>query len=260
MASNGIPLWFRCFKGINNPDAFKISLINEGISYVCNLFANTNYNLIFLADRWFNYREIMQHIDSLNQTYCIRTKTNVSIKINNYEYSDMIASISDIEPLFSKSLYFDNVTITSFNFPTKLTVSKIDTHQEPYFILTNGNTRDAIKHYSYRFGSIETIFKNQKSNGFYLESTKMRNLHAFSTLFGLVCVAILWLSILGSDYCKNKSHHKNYFKIRYSKKNPDNSKTKRIISLFNTGLIYFNLLFNSSRSTTIKCNFILYDI
>ena len=202
----------------------------------------------------------MEHIDSFNQTYCIRTKTNVSININDYEYSDMISTISDIEPTFSKSLFFDDVTITSFNFPTKLAVSKIDTHQEPYFILTNGNTRDAIKHYSYRFGSIETTFKNQKSNGFYLESTKMRNLHAFSTLFGLVCFSILWLSILGSDYCKNKSHHKNCFVIRYSKKKTNTSKNVRIISLFNTGLYFFNLAFCSPTYVSIKCNFILYDI
>ena len=81
-----------------------------------------------------------------------------------YEYSDLIASISDIEPSFSKSIFFDNVSITSFNFPTKLAVSKTDSHNEPFFILTNGNTRHAIKHYGYRFGSIECIFKNQKSN------------------------------------------------------------------------------------------------
>jgi len=260
LVNNGIPLWFRCFKGKDDPEAFKISLINEGISYVCDLFSNTNYNLIFLADRWFNFREIMQHINQLKQFYCIRTKTNISIDIKNHEDSDMIAYISDIEPLLSKSRYFDDVTITGFNFPTKLAVSKTDTHQEPYFILTNGDTREAIKYYGYRFGSIETIFKNQKSNGFYLESTKMRNLHAFSTLFGLVCVAILWLTILGSDYCKNKSHHKSHLKIRYSKKNPTNSKTKRVISLFNTGLTFFNLAFCSSKYSVIKCNFILYDI
>ena len=101
MASNGIPLWFRCFKGKQDPDAFSLSLINEGISYVYDLFKSKNYNLVFLADRWFNFREIMQHIDSLSCIYCIRIKTNVSIEIDNFEYSDLIASISDIEPFFS---------------------------------------------------------------------------------------------------------------------------------------------------------------
>lgn len=258
IGKQGIPLWFKCFKGINNPDAFKLSLINEGISFVHNLFKDKKCNLIFLADRWFNFREIMQHIDSLGDIYCIRTKSNISIKIDNYEYSDMISSIADIQPFFSKSKYFDSVRITSFNFQTKLAISKTDSHKEPFFILTNGSTRDAIKHYGYRFGSIEFIFKNQKSNGFYLESTKMRNIQSFTTLFTLVCVAVLWLTILGADYTKNKNHFKNCFKIRYSKKN--GSGNKRTFSLFNTGLFFFNLAFESTTYVVLKCTFLLYDI
>lgn len=258
IGKQGIPLWFRCFKGVDNPDAFNLSLIKQGISYVHNLFNNKKCNLIFLADRWFNFREIMQHIDSLGDTYCIRTKSNLSIHIHNYEYSDMISTISDIEPFFSKSLYFDNVSITNFKFQTKLAVSKSDSHKEPFFILTNGNTRDAIKHYGYRFGSIEFIFKNQKSNGFYLESTKMRNIQSFTTLFTLVCVAILWLTILGADYSKNKNHFKNCFKFRYSKKNGNGN--KRVFSLFNTGLFFFNLAFESTKYIVLKCSFLLYDI
>ena len=39
-------------------------------------------------------------IDSLNDTYCIRTKSNISIHIDNYEDSDMIETIADIEPTF----------------------------------------------------------------------------------------------------------------------------------------------------------------
>ena len=166
MANNGIPLWFRCFKGNQDPDAFQVSLINEGISFVYDLFKNKKCNLIFLADRWFNFCSIMEHINSLNCTYCIRTKTNISIEIDNFPDSDMIAYISDIEPSFYISRYFDSVRITQNKFPTKLAVSKIDSHKEPFFILTNGNTREAIKHYGYRFGSIEFLFKSQKSNRF----------------------------------------------------------------------------------------------
>ena len=258
IGKQGIPLWFRCFQGVDDPDAFSLSLMNQGISYVHNLFKDKNCKLIFLAYRWFNFREIMKHIESLGDTYCIRTKSNVSIEIDDYIYSDMISTIADIEPLFSKSKYFDSVRITSFKFQTKLAVSKTDSHKEPFFILTNGNTREAIKHYGYRFGSIEFIFKNQKSNGFYLESTKMRNIQSFTTLFTLVCVAILWLTILGADYSKNKNHFKNCFKIRYSKKNGSNY--KRTFSLFNTGLLFFNLAFESTKYVALKCSFILYDI
>ena len=141
MVNNGIPLWFRCFKGKNDPAAFNLSLIKDAISFVHNLFESKNCTLIFLADRWFTFRDIMQYIHELGDIYCIRSKNNLTISI-------------------------DSVTITSFSFPTKLAISKTDSHKEPFIILTNGNTRQAIKHYGYRFGSIECIFKNQKSNRF----------------------------------------------------------------------------------------------
>ena len=258
VGKQGIPLWFRCFKGNDDPKAFELDLIKEGISYVHSLFENSGYRLIFLADRWFNFRELMMHIDSLGDIYCIRTKSNITIEIDNYKYSDMIGCISDIEPYFSKSMYFESVRITSFKYHTKLVISKSDSHKEPFFILTNGNTREAVKHYGYRFGSIEFIFKNQKSNGFYLESTKMRNIQAFTSMFTLLCIAILWLTILGAYYAKNKGHFKSYFKFRYSKKNGSNY--KRTFSMFNSGLMFFNLAFESYNYVLLKCDFILYDI
>ena len=254
----GIPLWFRCFPGIKDPDAFQTSLITEGIGYVYNLFINKDCNLIYLADRWFNNTSILKFIDDIGCTYCIRTKSNISIEIDNFEDAGMIEHIYDIEPYMAHPRYFDSVRITKQKFQTKLTVSKTATHKEPFFILTNGNTRDAIKHYGYRFSSIEFIFKNQKSNGFYLESTQMRNIHAFSTLFTIACVAILWLTILGADYTKNKNHFKSYLKIKYSKRNGSNF--KRIFSLFNTGLLYWNIAFCCTKYAVIKCNFVLYDI
>ena len=86
----------------------------------------------------------------------------------------------------------------------------------------------------------------------------MRNIQSFTTLFTLVCVAALWLTILGSDYSKNKNHYKNSFKIRCSKRNGNGN--KRIISLFNTGLYFFNLAFETTKYVLLKFNFLLYDI
>ena len=125
LVNNGIFLWFRCFKGIQDPDAFSLSLINEGISYVFELFKSKNYNLIFLADRWFNFRQIMQHIDSLSCTYCIRTKTNFAIEIDNFEYSDMIASISDIEPFFLNLLFLIVLELLVLNSKLNLLLVKL---------------------------------------------------------------------------------------------------------------------------------------
>lgn len=94
-----------------------------------------------------------------------------------------------------------------------------------------------------------------KSNGFYLESTKVKNMEAFTSLLVLTNIAILWLTILGVDYVKNENKN-NYFitDVKYYKKGP-----RRIILLFRTGLIYFNWAINSIFKRKLKCNFILYD-
>ena len=41
--------------------------------------------------------------------------------------------------------------------------------QKTLVLTTNKNLNRAIRDYSYRFGGIESIFKNQKSNGFFME-------------------------------------------------------------------------------------------
>ena len=49
-------------------------------------------------------------------------------------------------------------------------------------------------------GGKSELFKNQKSNGFNLEKTKTKNLHAYENLYSLVCLACTWLTIIGADY------------------------------------------------------------
>ena len=123
---------------------------------------------MFLADRWFLNCELMKYIDSIGVTYCIRAKSNISLYI--YNYYDIAGSISEVKAKKSEDQFYDKVLITQNRYKTKLAISKLDRHKEAFYIVSNGNIEEAIKNYSYRFGSIEFIFKNQKSNGFYLES------------------------------------------------------------------------------------------
>ena len=63
IGKQGIPLWFRCFKDHDDSEAFCIDLLKEGISYVSSLF-DKSFDLIFLADHWFNSTKLMEHIDN----------------------------------------------------------------------------------------------------------------------------------------------------------------------------------------------------
>lgn len=71
-----------------------------------------------------------------------------------------------------------------------------------------------------------------------------------------MCIALVWLIIIGVDYVKNKHHY--YLKIRDTRKLSNNS-TTRLYSFFNLGLTIFNRCYNTV-NFTLKFNFILYEV
>ncbi len=78
IGSQGIPLCFRCFHGNDDAHDSSENLLIEGIFYVSNLFSN-NFDLIFLADCWFNSTFLMKHIETLGHTYVFRLKHNIKV-------------------------------------------------------------------------------------------------------------------------------------------------------------------------------------
>ena len=256
-----IPIWFRCFSGTNDPEAFNSNLIVEGINYVYNLFKENDCNIIFLADRWFPNVEVLEHINSLNCTYVFRTKKEHKIRYYDKREKHYIwKSLGDFEHKKYVSKTFENIDYT-FSNPIKTNIILVRTNgtDDPWILVTNGNVNKAVKHYSYRFCAIEFHFKSTKSNGFNLEKTKIKKLSAFTGISLIVNIATLFLTILGADYCKNKGYYSKKSKIRDTKKTKSNN-IIRVISLFNLGLTIFKKTYNSFINFKIKCNFILYDV
>ena len=259
VGKQGIPLWFRCFQGKECPEAFEEDLLKEGISYVSELFSKEDFELIFLADRWFNSTSLMQHIASLGHTYNIRIKRNVKLLLyDKKEEHDIWKWFDDLFAYEYHANYLFDIPITEKRYSVNISISKKHGVEEPWLIVTNGNPKRAIKDYGYRYGGIETIFKNQKSNGFYLENTINASLKYFETEYMIACLGVLYLTILGAEYSKNTRCYKN-IKIT-THKNGKNGKPIRILSLFNTGLTLFKRAFNSSVYIRIPFRLILYDI
>lgn len=258
IGKQGIPLWFRCFKGNNDPNAFDENLLKEGITYVSNLFDNS-FDLIFLADRWFTSEYLLQHINSLGHTYCIRVRKSIKILIyDKIEKHKIWKTLEDIKARKMQSKFFENIEIFNTKYLTNLVISKSKDVAEPWIIITNGDPKRAVKDYGYRFGGIETLFKNQKSNGFYLEATVKASLKYFESMYSILCFTTLFLTIVGADYTKNSSCYKKT-KLTTHKKFKDGS-IKRVMSLFNVGLTLFKLAYNSKTYIRIPVSFILYDV
>lgn len=258
VGSQGIPIWFRCFKGNKPHDAFNEDLIIEGINYVSNLFS-PNYNLIFLADRWFNSEKILDTINTLGHTYAIRLKKNIKIFIHDIKEGHKICKwLDDLLPLKYHATVYKDIELYDSRFKTNIVLSKYLNTDDPWIIVTNKDIEHAILNYSYRFGAIESVFKNQKSNGFFLESVNNASEKSFSTMYTLACVATLYLTILGTEYSKNTRCYRNEKIITH--KRYSNGKKVRVMSLFKTGLTLFHRAFNSLKYIRLPFRFILYDI
>ena len=252
----GVPIWFKCFKDISKNGAFKLNTMKEGIEEVSKLFKNTDFNLVFLADRWFGSSKILDIINKLGHVYAIRLKGNIIVYVNG----DKIKA-KKLKHRKYHSVIHENIFITDDRYKTTIVYSPTNNTKDPWIIVTNGDPSKALKSYSYRFGSIETMFKAQKSNGFNLEKISNASLDYFTTMYTMVCTCILFLTILGADYSKNTRCYKEVKIGTHKTYIIDGKKVKkRVMSLFNTGLTLFKRAFNSCVYIRIPLSFKLYDI
>lgn len=266
IGKQGIPIYFNSFYGKNHTlfgNAFKLKYIKSSISYVHNLFKSIipNINIVFLADRWFgNYFPLFHFIDKvLQDSFVFRCKDNFKVfYFDSSENNFIWTNIHKLPNYKCHSSFFNDLLFTKNKYKYNLTIGKSDGHKEPWFLISNVEPNRAKKYYSYRFGSIETIFKNQKSNGFNLEKTGLKSLHAFDNLYSLVCIGAIFLTCLGIDISKNSKCHKNLgFKVV---KKTNDGKVRRVLSLFQAGLRLFKLFINSNKHYRVPFTFRLYDI
>ena len=139
IGKQGIPLWFRCFKDKNDSNAFSEQLLMDGISYVSNLF-DDSFHLIFLADRWFNSTTLMDFINSLGHTYCIRLKGNIKVLIyDHYKRRKIWKNVGDINAKTYIGKSFNDILLTDKSYKTNMVISKKDGVKDPWIIVTNGD-------------------------------------------------------------------------------------------------------------------------
>lgn len=123
--------------------------------------------------------------------FCIRAKSFSTFSFYNSRGKFVTQHLRDIKPVAQHSKVLKDVLFTRSLFKTNTVVPTYSNHpNDIWYLVTNDNTSYATKNYSYRFGSIECIFKSQKSNGFRLESTNTKFVEHFISLFTVMCVAL----------------------------------------------------------------------
>lgn len=266
IGKQGFPIFFKSFPGKGKPgfgDTFKLNMIKDALSYVHNMIKkiDPNIDIVFLADRWFgNFFPLFNFIThTLHDSFVFRCKDNFKVFFFDPKENHKIwTSIHNLPNLKYHSRFFKDLAFTKSKYKFNLTICKSDDHKERWFLISNIDPTRAKKFYAYRFGGIETIFKNQKSNGFYLEKTGIKHLHAFDNLYSLLCIATSYFICLGTEISKNSKSYRN-LGFRTTRKNK-NGRICRLLSLFQSGLKLFQLALNSPRYYRLPFRFILYDI
>ena len=180
VGKQGIPIWFKSFKQEYVDKevslekgctiAFNEALTIEGIKHVSALFGG-KFDLIFLADRWFNSEKILSTIASLGHTYCIRLKKNIKIFVYDKKEGHKIWKwLYDLPSHKYHAIIHKDIELYDSKYKTNIVISKYLNTKDPWIIVTNKDVEHAIQNYSHHFGSIECVFKNQKTNGLYLEA------------------------------------------------------------------------------------------
>ena len=267
IGKQGFPLYFKLFDGknknnSNHGDAFKLSNIKDSLLYVHNLlkFIDPLIDIVWLADRWFgNLFPLFNFIDQeLKDSFVFRCKDNFKVLFYfEKEKHKVWCSIHDLPSFVHKSNFFTDLEFTFKKYKYNLTICKSVDHKERWFLISNIDPRKAKKFYAYRFGGIEPIFKNQKSNGFDIEKTGMKNLHGFDNMYSFICMATCYYICLGSDVSKNSNCYK---KLGFRTVRKINDHTTRVVSLFKTGLRLFQLTIRSTKYYRLPFTFKLYDI
>lgn len=267
IGKQGIPIYFEVFLGKQDEEsgeAFKMVNLKKGILYCHNLIKKyiPDANIIFLADRWFgNLFPLMQYIDSLGDIFVFRCKSNLKVFYQKYPENHKVwMPIKDLPHLVHASKLYHNLEFTRKKYIFNLAYCKSKNHKEAWLLITNGRPKLAKIYYGYRFGSIEFLFKSQKTNGFYLEESGIKKIHAFDNLYSLVCIASIFLTCLGTEVSKNSACYRK-IGITPTRKGTNSTRSHRVISRFKTGLLLFKMASaqNCKRYFRLPINFTLYD-
>lgn len=262
VGKTGIPLWFKEFK-YHDSEAYTYPIFKEAIKTCHDLVKlnNPDAKIKFLADRWFgNHVKILDYINIIGNTYDFRAKGSLlTLTMDKKEGHTIWKNINKLDAYIYKSKFYPHAFITrEHRFETNIVISPSYNHTEPLYLLTNGDMNSAVKDYMKRFSGIEFNFKNQKTNGHFLEETQITDLYAFGNLYVCLCLAQALITILGIDYSKNNRCYKK-IKIRTTKK--VKGKRIRIRSYFHVGLLVIKFVLTSFHyEYQLFKRLILYDV
>jgi hypothetical protein len=152
--------------------------------------------VVFLADRGFADTDLFAHLRRLGWPFRIRIKASFSI----LRPGQPACKVEEFALAPGRALFLHNVAITAEAFgPVSLALARHSSTGEYWYIVSDEPTSvHTFVEYGYRF-DIEENFLDDKSNGFQLESSLVRDADALTRLCLVVAVATLYLVAQGTE-------------------------------------------------------------
>jgi hypothetical protein len=152
--------------------------------------------VVFLADRGFADTELLAHLRRLGGHFRIRIKATFTV----LRPGQPACKVEDFPLAPGRALFLQNVAITAEGFgPVSLALARHSRTGEAWSIVSDEPTSVlTFEEYGRRF-EIEENFLDDKSNGFQLESSLVRDADALTRLCFVVAVATLYLVAQGTQ-------------------------------------------------------------
>ena len=152
--------------------------------------------VVFLADRGFADTDLMAQLRRLGWHFRIRIKASFTV----LRPGPPACKVEDFALAPGRAVFLHNVAITAESFgPVSLALARHSRTREPWFIVSDEPTSvHTFTEYGLRF-DIEENFLDDKSNGFQLESSLVRDPEALTRLCLVLAVATLYLVAQGTQ-------------------------------------------------------------
>jgi hypothetical protein len=152
--------------------------------------------VVFLADRGFADTELLEHLRRLGWHFRIRLKANFSVQ----RFGHPSCKVEDFRVAPGRALFRQNVAITAEQFgPVSLALARQTSNGEYWYVVSEEPTSlHTFVEYGWRF-DIEENFLDDKSNGFQLESSLVRDAEALTRLCFVLAITTLYLVAQGTQ-------------------------------------------------------------
>lgn len=150
-------------------------------------------SITFLGDGEFDGVELLAQLEAWEWEYVCRTARNAQLEVDGETFPFHEANVPRGE-----MIELPNARFTAASYGPLLAVAAWrDDCKEPLYLVSNLELgEEALACYKKRYG-IETFFSDQKSRGFHLHQSHIKDPKRLARLMIAACLAYLWIVFLG---------------------------------------------------------------